>query len=48
MALIWPKFKDLDLINGNTPFIIREIWVFPKISGISPFIFKHNKINIQL
>jgi hypothetical protein len=32
------KFKDLNNITGKSPLIFREIWVFPEITGISPFI----------
>jgi hypothetical protein len=41
---------DLDHISGKTPLILKEISVFPDISGISPSIFKpnHSEINIQL
>jgi hypothetical protein len=30
----------LDHISGKTPLILKEISVFPNISGISPSIFK--------
>jgi hypothetical protein len=33
------KFKDFDHITGKAPLIFKEIWVFPEITGISPFIF---------
>ncbi len=38
-ALNKTKSKDLDNINGNTPLIFKEIWVFPNLAGIFPFIF---------
>jgi hypothetical protein len=28
------------LISGKTPLILREIWVFPDLTGISPLIFQ--------
>ncbi|MBM7650917.1 hypothetical protein JOC76_000350 [Neobacillus cucumis] len=34
------KSKDLENINGKTPFIFREIWIFPNLNGILPFIFQ--------
>jgi hypothetical protein len=27
-------------INGKTSFIFKEIWVFPNLNGILPFIFQ--------
>jgi hypothetical protein len=39
-ALNTTKSKELDHIGGNSPFILKEIWVFPNINGISPFIFQ--------
>jgi hypothetical protein len=42
------KSKDLDNITGKTSFIYKEIWVFPDLAGISPFIFKQREINIPL
>jgi hypothetical protein len=29
----------LDQINGKTPLIFKEIWVFPNLDGNSPLIF---------
>ena len=34
---------DLADIDGKTPLIFREIWVFPNLNGIFPFIF-FNKV----
>jgi hypothetical protein len=34
------NFKDLEHINGKIPFISKEIWVFPNLDGILPFIFQ--------
>jgi hypothetical protein len=31
--------KDIDYITGKTPLIIKEIWLFPNLDGIIPFIF---------
>ncbi len=38
-ALNKTKSKDLDNIIGKTPLIFKEIWVFPNLAGILPFIF---------
>ena len=42
------KSKDLDSINGKTSLIFKEIWVFPNLAGIFPFIFVYSEINKQL
>jgi hypothetical protein len=34
------KSNDFYKIDGKTSFIFREIWIFPKLNGISPFIFQ--------
>jgi hypothetical protein len=33
----------LEHINGINPLIFKEIWVFPDLTGIYPFIFE-NKV----
>ncbi len=52
-ALNKTKSRDLDNINGNTPLIFKEIWVFPHLAGILPFIFhpqgaQHSVITVSL
>lgn len=37
------KSKDLDNITGKTSFIYKEIWVFPDLAGILPFISNTEK-----
>lgn len=38
MTLNKLKSNDFDKIGGKTPFIFKEIWVFPNLAGIVPFI----------
>jgi hypothetical protein len=38
-ALNQSKSIDLNHITGKSPLIFKEIWVFPNIAGIFPFIF---------
>jgi hypothetical protein len=33
------NFKDLVTISGKPPLNFKEIWVFPNLTGIHPFIF---------
>jgi len=42
-----PKFNDLGAISEKNSLIIKEIWLFPNLREISPFIFKAQKITVQ-
>jgi hypothetical protein len=42
------KSKDLDKINGKTPVIFMEIWVFPNLAGIFPFKILISPISTEL
>lgn len=46
-ALNKAKTKDLDNINEKAPLILRKIWVFPDLNGISPLIFQTQGNQLQ-